>query len=658
MGLKTSFNIYLGDVARSNNWKPPFSKAQTKQLNTGWRGLSAADKRNYSRKARKASAVARSRRFCKDERCRAPPPRILALQDAPSSSLALVPAPAHIDSHALAARDCHNPAIATLQLLSKMREAHREYVTKERLHTASLRSNARKVADQQPSHDLSGNGWLATQRSFEQAPYTVETPCIAFYPPVADLVATLMKRFPQRGNTAIEEAFRQRIKQVHHGKCEPMGNNTSRSLSKCHYVGFCVCSGTRFGWVNLMEQQWRNFLRRCFPARSTQRAALVAGDVLVRFKRKPVLGFAWFHVSYVNLNTMAAVLLEVMSDTSPDAIRRAHPGKALLACIPMRCVLSWTAFQQLSAGHTWDIDFWQCHGDVHQLKFNPGALQARQMTPTSPFWPIVKHPPGGGGAGGGPPGPPPPPSGDPLHLPSSSTGAPSPPDAPVVPHVPENSDHGDDNPDEQPCPGANAILHGLEDALVEEEGQAVDHSDQPPLPPPPETPPPAPPPVPDPPPLRGPGGRAAVEAAGPPAGWVSHAGASDKRYSKFPVHDRHTGVLLGHLQNYTSGDQLVYICRKCNLHLNRSVLPNKRCKQPTSNPQGRPMGLLLAFAEAAPCPGDTLSHRDLSLPLCDYAARVDIRGYYRSRHMYSECFGAERDMYDHEKPAGEPFDQT
>ena len=102
----------------------------------------------------------------------------------------------------------------------------------------------------------------------------------------------------------------------------------------------------------------------------------------------------------------------------------------------------------------------------------------------------------------------------------------------------------------------------------------------------------------------------------------------------------------GAIRIASTTDLLVAVCSKCKYRLTRNFHARKRVLHPELWPQGRPMGLLLAWLQFE-CDGDPALHRDLQTSL-SYARRNECRVHYRSLGVLQDQFNCERPPWDSE----------
>ena len=368
-------------------------------------------------------------------------------------------------------------------------------------------------------------------------------------------------------------------------------------------------------------------------------------------------------------------MVPVLVDDDSARKRSALPGRALCIRYPLTPCISWDALLVLDPSKEWHVDFWRLHGSTHDVlpELYVHRFSVRSFVSSVLLWDPKLHSPklGKAKAADAHLDATPPLLGD--ATPAASVSPDVPLEAlpledvvdevapehrtaldgfvhaaldPAAPVFDEDFDEPDDLEPDEGGPkglatlGPAAAPPGPGVAEKQPKARAKPKAD-----PGPASPGPAPP-----------AAKAGAVAAAAARGWALHAGLSLQRYQKIAVFDRLSGVVAGHIQLWTGGQSLVFICRHCNLHVNRKYIPAAG-HRPELSGQGRPMGLLLAFSQTV-CPRDTPKrHRELALPLCDFASRCAARDWGMDDRRLDDAFALERPPWDHEFPSTEPRDQ-
>ena len=269
----------------------------------------------------------------------------------------------------------------------------------------------------------------------------------------------ILKKSTGEERSAFTKAFAERVATIKAEECESMGKVDARRLKVCYFACRCLCPSGPTPMLAAIEKAFRDTVRQAFPSKTANRISLQAGDIATRIFAPG--SFAWFHISYINLTTMATVLVTVAADPDDRRKRRAAPGKALVVCNPIAPQLSWDGLSILDPAKHWKIDFWKVYGAKLQVdaELEVRCFQARPLLGSKAFWP----PPSKGGGGAPGPGAVAPVAGRPPRPPLALC------DGPLAEPAPEALPLEEAPPGESPCAEVLALLEAVAHAELDPE---------------------------------------------------------------------------------------------------------------------------------------------------------------------------------------------
>ena len=434
------------------------------------------------------------------------------------------------------------------------------------------------------------------------------TRVLVFKAVTSKLAAYAMKRMPGKWLKATEVAQSQRWADVIHDQCEALGKLPSSSLRPCQLAVGCVCKGERKA-LGQFVQQLRAWSRKQFPAKTPSRRALKQGELVFRIVFEDSVE-GWWHISFTNLVTFLSCYLRLSRRTDEIDVREAHPNICLQVDRPLQLALPWAAFETFVLSRNWRTACVSKHLLMSSKAkmdhaFRLYVLEVRKISELEPlFDPARAH------------------SDDALDLPLEDYIDPEPAVAVAAPP-------GEDDPldliYEEMGGGAFDLHVGGGGESIPGDGFVAGG-------------------------VVGPSGVAASSSAAGSSGEGDGGVAAlveRKRYEFENIFHKESGELLGVIRVWTGGFSLTARCQKCKARKNRKY-EEFAGDNPSSRPQGRPMGALLAWLHL-PCTGIGGDH---SSQFTDEALPFDDRRNCRL-HWYGfgldTQFHAERDPWPAER---------
>ena len=466
-------------------------------------------------------------------------------------------------------------------------------------------------------------------------------PAVVFCPPVISFAEHLYKRMPQKVKKAVSTMWHHRCAMIISNDLAELPKPPDDKYYDCKNVGICTCKTGPWPYLRNMFARYASLTRTVFPPKTNLRKTLSEAEIVIRIYQYGFpLNSEWFLVAYINLATMVSVLVPLCLEASQARVDRTIKDVLLTLADDFEYLLVWKFLTSLDANKRWMIDFWQLR--PHFASFPPNRVRGVRVTGSHVLWllgPRPSAPPSGAL-------PPPGPGAAPLGLSPADARGPddgrdgvaplpledAPPERPeeaepecdgpakLIPEEIEGPSASDDEYYEPPDLaglGLDAAPAGAAAAGPKGKG-------------------------------RGMGGTGRVRAApkvyARDAGWLAEHGRD--HYHAESVWSQHTRIEVGHIVIYEAKEQLIYVCNACRLHFHRKYEAAK-IHDPTKDPQGRPMGLLIAVSQFN-CRGDKARHRFFIESGVDYLTRWMARRFALRHSVAAECFKKERKRWDHE----------